>query len=211
MDEYTKQIVDFALSFLKTNMEDSEVEAMLAAHLKLVENEVDYHGGFYDALVKKIEEAQVGFKGREKVICTFTDHDLEICGIDPATVTDEQFNAVASELIELMCDEVWSERCPPLIRETLEKIGWKPEKKEEVELTEGFLERCQESVGTCPVCGRTPVWFNNVPLTAYCWGSETFEHPECRRIVPSPVQPYGEKKRTRWVRTKPESITGMRL
>jgi len=65
------------------------------------------------------------------------------------------------------------------------------------------LEQYQAAVGKCPVCGRIPTWFNHVPLTAYCWGTEANEHAECRRIVPSPLQPYCEASaKTRWVRAK---------
>jgi len=61
------------------------------------------------------------------------------------------------------------------------------------------IEKCQKAVGNCPVCGKPPRWFNNVPLTAYCWGTEQDEHSEARKVVPNPVQPYGEVGRTRWV------------
>lgn len=60
----------------------------------------------------------------------------------------------------------------------------------------------QLSVGTCPVCGAIPDWFNNVPLMAYCYGTEEKPHNEARRIVPSPHQPYGVAKNTRWVVSK---------
>jgi hypothetical protein len=33
----------------------------------------------------------------------------------------------------------------------------------------------QLAVGKCEVCGRYPTWFNNVPLRAYCWGSQDYQ------------------------------------
>ena len=65
--------------------------------------------------------------------------------------------------------------------------------------TDSRIERVQLAVGNCPVCGKLPDWFNNVPLTAYCWGQVGVEHQEARRVVPSPFQPYGKVKSTRWV------------
>lgn len=57
----------------------------------------------------------------------------------------------------------------------------------------------QEAVGRCPTCGRIPTWFNDVPLTAFCWGEPTDEHTEMRREVPGLAQPYGRgKKTTAW-------------
>ena len=41
----------------------------------------------------------------------------------------------------------------------------------------------------CPHCGKE-VWFNNVPLTAYCWGTEENEHPELAIDIPAPFNPY---------------------
>ena len=51
----------------------------------------------------------------------------------------------------------------------------------------------RKAVGPCPKCGRggEHLWFNNVPLTAYCWGAEGDEHPELSRVVPDPHQIYG--------------------
>ncbi len=56
------------------------------------------------------------------------------------------------------------------------------------------------AVGCCPKCGRSgdDLWFNNVPLTAYCWGDEGNEHPECSRVVPDPYQIYGTVGKTKW-------------
>jgi hypothetical protein len=56
----------------------------------------------------------------------------------------------------------------------------------------------QSSVGLCPVCGLMPTWFNNVPLTAYCWGSDSNPHPGMERIVPGTAQPYGAIDNTKW-------------
>lgn len=62
-----------------------------------------------------------------------------------------------------------------------------------------------KSVGDCPVCGRTPTWFNDVPLKAFCWGTEDNPHPEARKTVPYADQPYGYAGRTRWVVSKEEN------
>ena len=53
------------------------------------------------------------------------------------------------------------------------------------------VDKCGKAVGKCPKCGQLPTWFNNVPLTAYCWGPENAEHEEMNCLVPSPEQPYG--------------------
>jgi hypothetical protein len=56
----------------------------------------------------------------------------------------------------------------------------------------------QESVGPCPICGVLPHWFNNIPLMAYCYGSEGNEHPEATRIITGKAQPYGKITRSVW-------------
>ena len=56
----------------------------------------------------------------------------------------------------------------------------------------------QKAVGRCPKCGRYPTWFNDIPLTAYCYGPENRPHPVMERVVPGAAQPYGPGKRTRW-------------
>lgn len=48
------------------------------------------------------------------------------------------------------------------------------------------------AVGACPYCGRLDTWLNNVPLTAYCGGSEEHPHKEWEKVVPRPFQPYDE-------------------
>lgn len=61
----------------------------------------------------------------------------------------------------------------------------------------------QDAVGPCPLCGKTPGWFNDIPLKAYCWGTGNDEHPCVYKVVPSPYQPYGDvSKQTRWVKEK---------
>lgn len=62
----------------------------------------------------------------------------------------------------------------------------------------GWRESAKSAVGTCPVCGQVPDWFNNVPLTAYCYGGDGERHPEASRIVPGKAQPYGRMGGTRW-------------
>lgn len=60
----------------------------------------------------------------------------------------------------------------------------------------------QKAVGKCPVCGKHPTWFNDVPLRAFCWGTEAKPHNEMTRIVPSQHQPYGNVGKTKWVTEK---------
>lgn len=47
------------------------------------------------------------------------------------------------------------------------------------------LKQMQDLVGVCPKCRREITWFNNIPLTAYCWGTEAEPHKEWRKIVPN--------------------------
>jgi hypothetical protein len=49
------KLIAFAVNFLKSNIEDSQVEAALAVHLGLAENEEDYDGESYDKIVKLLE------------------------------------------------------------------------------------------------------------------------------------------------------------
>ena len=66
------------------------------------------------------------------------------------------------------------------------------------------------AVGPCPICGKKDPWLNNIPLTAYCWGSDENPHKEVRRVVPDPAQPYGSVgQETEWryannLRVKPK-------
>lgn len=46
------------------------------------------------------------------------------------------------------------------------------------------------AVRPCPYCGRLDTWLNNVPLTAYCGGSEEEPHEEWEKVIPSPYNPY---------------------
>lgn len=46
------------------------------------------------------------------------------------------------------------------------------------------VEKMQEAVGPCPICGRRP-WLNDVPIKAFCWGPPDAEHEEMVCIVPS--------------------------
>jgi len=51
------KVIQFAVNVLKSNIEDSQVEAALAVHLGLAENEEDYDSESYDEIVKLLEEA----------------------------------------------------------------------------------------------------------------------------------------------------------
>ena len=66
----------------------------------------------------------------------------------------------------------------------------------------------QKAVGKCPVCHKHPDWFNDVPLRAFCWGTEKRPHNEMSRVVPGKLQPYGNGGKTKWIATelgKPDS------
>ena len=52
------------------------------------------------------------------------------------------------------------------------------------------LDKYQKAVGRCPICGKYPTWFNDIPLTAYCWGTEEDEHEEWNKVIPGKAQPY---------------------
>lgn len=52
-----REIIQFALNFLKSNLEDPEVEATLAAHLDLAVDEESYDGDKHNEIVKLIDEA----------------------------------------------------------------------------------------------------------------------------------------------------------
>lgn len=60
------------------------------------------------------------------------------------------------------------------------------------------FDNARLAVGPCPVCGRTDLWLNDVPLRAFCWGTEGVPHPEASRTVPSPHQPYGFVGASSW-------------
>lgn len=42
----------------------------------------------------------------------------------------------------------------------------------------------------CGKCGKVITWYNDVPLRAFCWGTEKREHKEWSKIVPRPHNPY---------------------
>lgn len=68
-----------------------------------------------------------------------------------------------------------------------------------------ILDKIRGAVGPCPVCGRTDVWLNDVPLKAFCWGTEAMPHPEASRTVPSPQQPYSLVEESSWHIAEQES------
>lgn len=47
-----------------------------------------------------------------------------------------------------------------------------------------------EAVGPCPHCGSTEHWYNDVPLKAFCWGTEKKRHRQWSKVVPPPYNPY---------------------
>lgn len=42
----------------------------------------------------------------------------------------------------------------------------------------------------CPKCGSTKHWYNDVPLKAFCYGTEEKPHKEWSKIVPKSHNPY---------------------
>lgn len=49
----------------------------------------------------------------------------------------------------------------------------------------------EKAVGACPYCGKQKgLWFNDVPLRAFCWGTEKKPHKEWKKLVPPPANPY---------------------
>jgi hypothetical protein len=43
-----------------------------------------------------------------------------------------------------------------------------------------------------------PDWFNNIPLMAYCFGTQEKPHAEASRIITGKAQPYGRITRSVW-------------
>lgn len=52
------------------------------------------------------------------------------------------------------------------------------------------LLSAQIAAGPCPHCGRIDNWLNDIPLRAFCWGTEERPHAEWRKTVPGPYNPY---------------------
>tara|TARA_Y100000034_G_scaffold99386_1_gene122064 strand:- start:235 stop:525 length:291 start_codon:yes stop_codon:yes gene_type:complete len=79
------------------------------------------------------------------------------------------------------------------------------------ETTEEFEpSKYQLAVGKCPACDTYPDWFNNVPLTAYCFKDDCPGFDEStgafmKRVVPPGTQPYndlGDTWGSKWVKHK---------
>jgi hypothetical protein len=47
-----------------------------------------------------------------------------------------------------------------------------------------IISEMQKAVGHCPHCKKYPKWFNDIPLRAFCWGTEKKEHKEWSKLVP---------------------------
>lgn len=63
--------------------------------------------------------------------------------------------------------------------------------KKSVKANKDFLTDFDKAVGPCPYCGKKGHhWYNDVPLRAFCWGTEKKPHREWHKIVPRPLQPY---------------------
>jgi hypothetical protein len=41
-----------------------------------------------------------------------------------------------------------------------------------------YTDELNKKIGPCPVCGKKAWWYNDIPLKAFCWGSEENEHEE---------------------------------
>jgi len=63
---------------------------------------------------------------------------------------------------------------------------------EESEITDSKLKEYDKATGPCPYCGRKEHWYNDVPLRAFCWGTEKKPHREWHKKVPGKLQPYKE-------------------
>ena len=46
------------------------------------------------------------------------------------------------------------------------------------------------ALGPCPKCGKKKWWFNGVPLSGFCWGTDKKPHDEVRLLVRGKLQPY---------------------
>lgn len=45
------------------------------------------------------------------------------------------------------------------------------------------------AVGPCPKCGKKEkFWYNDIPLRAFCWGTEDKPHKEWSKRVPEKVK-----------------------
>lgn len=47
------------------------------------------------------------------------------------------------------------------------------------------VEHLNDCMGPCPECGKSTWWYNDVPLTAFCWGKNDNSHEEVAVVVPS--------------------------
>lgn len=53
------------------------------------------------------------------------------------------------------------------------------------------VQKLRDAVGDCPICQtKQYLWLNDVPLRAFCWGSEERLHQEASWLVPPPNNPY---------------------
>jgi hypothetical protein len=52
------------------------------------------------------------------------------------------------------------------------------------------IQNWQEATGPCPLCGQLPTWWNDIPLRAYCDGTEEVPHVAMTVVVPWPESPY---------------------
>ena len=46
------------------------------------------------------------------------------------------------------------------------------------------MDKLNKVIGVCPRCGNDKLKYNNVPLTAYCWGPESKPHKQWSKVVP---------------------------
>lgn len=59
-------------------------------------------------------------------------------------------------------------------------------------------ETARHNVGPCPRCGIYPNWFNDVPLRAFCWGTDAKPHLQLSRLVTGIAQPYASIQTSFW-------------
>ena len=48
-----------------------------------------------------------------------------------------------------------------------------------------FTQLLSKKMGKCPICGNKQLWFNDLPIKAFCYGPESKPHKEWSKMVPA--------------------------
>ena len=48
-----------------------------------------------------------------------------------------------------------------------------------------FTQLLSKKMGKCPICGNKQLWFNDLPIKAFCYGPESKPHKEGQKMVPA--------------------------